>query len=106
MRDSAGLSVTAYVIWWASLAIVVLVLVPLAIALLHRTLRAARNIQTYVAEMLAAGLGIAGNTKAITNLGATTQTAGLLLQSAGKTKAHSAAIAGILTERAQRDAGR
>ena len=106
MQDPTALSVTAYVICWASLAVVVLVLVPLAIALLHRTLRAARNIETYVAEMLVAGLGIAGNTKAIDRLGATTETAEKMLESAGKTKAHSAAIAGILAERARQDLAR
>ena len=106
MEDTSGLSVTAYVIWWTTLAVVVFVFVPLTVALLHRTLRAARNTQTYIAEMLAAGLGIAGNTKAIASLGVTTQTAGVMLTSAGKTKAHSAAIAGILAERAQPNATR
>ena len=100
----ARLSGASYAIWWATLAIVVLVFVPLTIALLHRTLRAARSTQTYIAEMLVAGLSVADNTKAIASLDATTQTAKMMLVSASKIKAHSEAIAGILAERAQRDA--
>ena len=52
-------------IWAITLAVVTVVIVPLAVYLLHRTLRAARSIERYTRESLAAGVGIATNTAAI-----------------------------------------
>jgi hypothetical protein len=103
MTDAVGLSTAAYAIWWTTLAIVVLVIVPLAVYLLDRTLRAARSIRTYVAEMLAAGLGIAGNTGAIPALDDTTATAARMIGSTKQLKAHTSSLVTILGERAQRE---
>ena len=89
-----------YVIWWTVLLIVVIVIVPLAIVLLHRTLRAARSIRRYLAEMLAAGVGIAGNTASITALNETIGVAGTMLKVAGNLEAHSGTIATVLSQRA------
>lgn len=89
-----------YAIWWTVLLIVVIVIVPLAIALLHRTLRAALSIRRYLAEMLAAGVGIAGNTASIAALNDTIGVAGSMLTVAGNLKQHSGTIATVLSQRA------
>jgi AcrR family transcriptional regulator len=57
-----------YVIWIVVLAVAVLIILPLTIYLLQRTLNAARNIERYLAEMRDAGVGIANNTDHITAL--------------------------------------
>ena len=68
-----------HVIWAATLLLVVVVIVPLAVLRLHRALRAAISIRRYLDEMLAAGVGVAGNIKQ-----------------------HSATIASVLATRAGR----
>lgn len=55
-------------IWAVTLAIVMLVIVPLALYLLWRALKAARSIERYTREALQAGVGIANNTAAIAAL--------------------------------------
>ena len=91
-------------IWGITLLLIALVIVPLAIALLQRTLTAARSIETYLAEMRAAGGGIAGNTAAIPALEQTIETAGDMAGVAGSLQQRSAALAGLLAERAERSA--
>ena len=54
-----------YTIWWAGLIVTLVVFVPLAVYLLHRTWRSARSIQRYAAETLQAADGIARNTSNI-----------------------------------------
>ena len=103
MNNAAPLSTAAYAIWWATLALVVFVIVPLVVYLLHRTLRAARSIRTYVAEMLTAGIGIADNTGAIAALNDTTATAVPMIGAAEQLKAHSSTLVAILARRAQRE---
>ena len=87
-------------IWAATLVLVIVVIVPLAVALLHRTWRAAVSIRRYLDEMLAAGVGIAGNTAAITALDDTIKVASSMVAVAGKIKSHSGTIASVLSERA------
>ena len=87
-------------IWAATLAVVIVVIVPLAIALLHRTWRAAWSIRRYLREMLQAGVGIAGNTAPITALNDTIQVAGSLVETAGSIKQHTGTIAQVLATRA------
>jgi hypothetical protein len=89
-----------YAIWWATLAVVVLVIVPLAVILLHRTLRAALAIRRYLAEMLEAGVGIANNTSSISALNDTIKVAGGLVATATSIKAHSGTIVQVLGQRA------
>ena len=72
-----------YTIWRITLAVTLIVFVPLSVYLLHRTWRAARSIQRYAADTLVAARGIAGNTQHIPALDATIATAGDLLQAAG-----------------------
>ncbi|HWQ12201.1 MAG TPA: hypothetical protein VNL77_05340 [Roseiflexaceae bacterium] len=92
-----------YVIWIVVLAVVVLVILPLTVALLQRTLNAARNIERYLAEMRDAGAGIAGNTQHIAALDDTIAVAGQLLETAGSIDAHAAMIETTLAARAVGD---
>ena len=55
-------------LWGITLGIITFVIVPLALCLLHRALRAARFIERYTREALEAGAGIATNTAAIVAL--------------------------------------
>ena len=100
MDSTATLPTAVYAIWWTTLAIVVVVIVPLAVILLHRTLRAALSIRRYLDEMLTAGVGIAGNTQPIKALDDTIAVAGGMLQTAGSLKQHSGTIAQVLSARA------
>jgi len=103
--EADGVPTAALVIWGATLLIVALVIVPLAVALLQRTLKAARRIEGYLAEMRAAGAGIARHTGAIPALDQTIEAAGAMAPVAASLEQRSAAIAGILAERAGRSAG-
>jgi hypothetical protein len=89
-----------YTIWAITLAIVTLVIVPLAIFLLHRTYRAARNIERYFAEMAEAGVGVAENTSHIQALEQTIAVATKILTVAGNINAHSRTVQTTLAGRA------
>lgn len=90
-----------YVIWAITLALAVLVILPVAVYLLHRTLTAARGIERYLAEMRDAGIGIAGNTRHITALDDTISVATQMLDTAGSINDHAATIEMTLAARAQ-----
>ena len=79
-------------IWAITLAVVTVVIVPLAVYLLHRTLRAARSIERYTRESLAAGVGIASNTGAIGALDDTIRAASALLEAAEALKRQTAEV--------------
>jgi hypothetical protein len=89
-----------YTIWWTVLVVVFFVIVPLAVGLLHRTLRAALDIRRYLAEMLDAGVGIAENTNSIPALQDTIAVGSGMVETAGKLKEHSGTIAEVLSQRA------
>lgn len=89
-----------YTVWSITLLVVALVIVPLAILLLHRTLRAALSIQRYLQEMLQAGVGIAENTSSIKELNNTINVAGSMVSNSGSIKQHTGTIATVLSERA------
>ena len=84
---------TAYWIWGITLGLITFVIVPLALYLLHRALRAARSIERYTREALEAGAGIAANTAAIAALEETIATAASLLEAAELLKRRTAEIA-------------
>ena len=92
-----------FVIWIVTLAIAVLVVLPLTVYLLHRTLTASRNIRRYLAEMRDAGVGIAGNTSHVKALDDTIAVATQILGTAGALKEHGATIETTLTARAGGD---
>ena len=97
---STSLPGAVYAIWGVVLLVVIVVIVPLAIALLHRTLRAALSIRRYLREMLEAGVGIAGNTGSISALNDTIGVAGAMVTTADSIKQHTGTIATVLSERA------
>lgn len=100
MDLSLTLPTPVYVIWWIVLLVVLLVIVPLAVSLLHRTLGAALQIRRYMAEMLAAGVGIAENTASAPALKETLSVAGHMIGVAENLEQHSATIAQVLAQRA------
>lgn len=90
-----------YAIWWTGLIITLVVFVPLAVYLLHRTWRSARSIQRYAAETLQAAGGIARNTAKITALDSTIGVAGDMLVAAGAVERKLDTVATVLEERCQ-----
>ncbi len=94
--------VAVYVIWWATLIVAVVVVLPLAVYLLHRTLNAARQIERYAARALEAGAGIARNTENIGALEGTISTATEILETARSIEGHTGSIEEVLTARAGR----
>ena len=88
-----------YVIWWILLVVTIVVVVPIAVYLLHRLLRAALSIERYTAEGLTAGLGIARNTAAVSALDDTVKLGAELGSVAGSIRRHSAAIEKTLADR-------
>lgn len=90
-----------YTIWWAGLIITLVVFVPLAVYLLHRTWQSARSIQRYAAETLQAAAGIASNTVKIAALDSTIAVAGDLLVAAGAAERKLDTVATVLEERSQ-----
>lgn len=94
-----GIRSGVYGLWWVTLALTALVLLPLLLQLLRRSLRAARAIERASGDALAAAVGIAKNTAA---LGALDQTVTLTAQVQHTTeqlKAHSSSMAATFTER-------
>jgi hypothetical protein len=93
----SGLALT---IWIVTLLIVALIVVPVAISLLSRALRAAKAIENYLADMLGAGLKIAGHTGAIPALDDTIASAVAMKPVALSIKEKTGAVAEILASRA------
>ena len=100
MTDAA-MPNAVYVIWWIGLIVTLVIFVPLAVYLLHRTWRAARSIQWYAAEALTAAAGIAGNTQHIPALDTTISVAGQMLGTAGAIVDKLDTAATVLAERAE-----
>jgi len=88
-------------IWTAGLALTLIVFVPLAVVLLHRLWRAARSIQVYARDALAAAGGIAGHTASIPALDQTIQTAAVMLTTAGAIEQKLNGATGLLARRAE-----
>jgi len=87
-------------IWIALLALIAVVIVPLAVGLLRRALKAARNIEGYLADMLTAGVGVAGNTAAVPALDQTIEWAVAMKPVADGIEAKTGAVAALLVKRA------
>ena len=100
MNDSAVPN-AVYVIWWVGLVVTLVIFVPLAIYVLHRTWRATRSIQWYAAEALTAAAGVAGNTQHIPALDTTIGVAGQMLGVAGGIVTKLDTAATVLAERAE-----
>jgi hypothetical protein len=91
---------TVETIWAAGLALTLVVFVPLSVVLLHRLWRAARSIQLYARDALAAAGGIAGNTAQIGALDQTIQTAGGILSTASAIEQKLSGATALLARRA------
>jgi hypothetical protein len=89
-------------IWAAGLAVTLVVFVPLSVVLLHRLWRAARSIQLYARDGLAAAGGIAGNTAHIGALDQPIQTATAILSTAGAIEQKLNGATALLARRAER----
>lgn len=88
-----------YTIWWAGLIVTLVVFVPLAVYLLHRTWQAARSIQRYAAETLQAAGGIARNTRNIAALDVTITVGTDMLVAAGAVERKLETVATVLEQR-------
>ena len=84
------------VIWWGMLIATVAAVVPVAVTLLSRALKAAQNIERYTEEALAGGVQIAGNTANVAALKETISVAPGLLAAASSLEQHTATIASAL----------
>lgn len=91
--------VAVYAIWWATLVVAVVVVLPLVVHLLHRALRAARQIERYAARALQAGVGIAGNTENVSALEGTISTATDILETTRSVEERTGAIEGVFEAR-------
>lgn len=91
----------ALVIWIVTLVVVAVVIVPVALALLRRTLTAARAIEAYLADMRAAALGIAAHTGAVPALDDTVSTAAAMKPFVNGIETKTGAVASLLSARAE-----
>ena len=94
------ITTAGFAIWIGLLLVVTLVIVPLAVDLLRRALTAARNIEQYLADMLTAGVGVAGNTAAVPALDQTIALALAMKPVAEGIEAKTGAVADLLAGRA------
>lgn len=95
----------ALVIWIATLVVVVLVVVPLAVSLLKRTLAAAWTIEAYLGDMRAAGAAIAEHTAHVAALEETGSTAAGMVPVAHEIETKTGTVAALLGARAGKEAG-
>ena len=83
-------------IWSGMLIATVVGVVPAVVSLLRRALAAARHIERYTTEILAGGVGIAGNTANVAALKDTIAVAPGLLAGAQSIERHAATIESAL----------
>lgn len=103
---SSGTLIAAQVLWDVLLAVVIFVVVPLVLYRAMRLVRASRSIEIHFKTTLAAAVGVIDHTNPTTP--ALNQTIGVateILGTAGQIDAHTAAIEGLLAQRAQQAAG-
>lgn len=94
------MTTTAFAIWIIALLIVALAIVPVALHYLRRALKAAWAIERNLADMLDAGVKIAGHTDAVPALDATIKMAVAMKPVAESIDAKTKAVAELLTGRA------
>jgi hypothetical protein len=98
---SDGGLVASQVLWDIALFIVIVAIVPLVLVLAARLVHAAKAIAIEFKVTLAAAGGVARNTQPTeAALDQTIATAGAILATAGRINEHSAAVDGLLTQRA------
>jgi hypothetical protein len=87
-------------IWIATLLIVALVVVPVAVTYLRRALAAARAIERNLADMIEAGVKIAGHTGAVPELDQTIEAAVAMKPVVQNIETKTGAVASLLAARA------
>ena len=87
---------TIKIVWWIGLVVALIVTV-IDVHLLLRVISAAKKINALADRTLTAAGGIAGNTAALKNLGATNQVADALIANAGPIVTVAGAIDAKLT---------
>lgn len=92
-------STAVLALWWVAVALTALVIVPVALHLLHRTLRKALSIRRFTAESLAAAEGILENVQAVSALEETVAAATPLVPAGERLEEKAARLADTLTER-------
>ena len=92
---------TAVIVLWIILLVVTVLILPFIVTLLHKVYKNSKNIDIYFAEMLEAGIGIAGNTENIKALDDTITVASGILEVAGNINEHAEALGGALASRAE-----
>jgi hypothetical protein len=90
----------ALTIWIIALVVVAIVIVPVALNLLNRTLAASKAIERYLADMEASGKKIAQHTGAISALDETLATAVTMVGVANDIEAKTEAAKDVLSARA------
>lgn len=93
-------SAAVLILWWITLALTVVVIVPVAVYHLHRAWRAARMIQRYAAESLEASAGIAAHTSKVTALDDTIVAASPIVEKSEHLSAATGELEQILRQRA------
>lgn len=93
-------STAVLTLWWIALGLTVVVIVPLAIYLLHRTWRAAKMIERYTAETLEAATGVADHTRMIPALDETVDALEPIVQKASVLAKGASRLATVLRRRA------
>lgn len=96
------MTTTAFAIWISALLLVALVIVPVALHYLRRALKAAWAIERNLADMLDAGVKIAGHTDAVPALDTTIKTAVAMKPVAESIDAKTKAVTELLAGRAGR----
>ena len=89
-----------YTLWWATIALALLVFVPLAVYSLWSLVRATRSIQRYARESLTAAQAIGANTAVLPALDSTISVATEVVAAAEQVASKLDTIAGVLETRA------
>lgn len=92
-------STIVLVLWWIAVGLTLLVIVPLALHLLHRTLRKALSIRRFTAEALEAATAILDNVQAVSELERTVEAAAPLVPAGDRLSDKAARLADVLTAR-------
>ncbi len=98
------MTTTAFAIWIIALLLVLLVIVPVALHYLRRGLKAAWAIERNLADMLDAGVKIAGHTGAVPALDTTINTAVAMKPVAESIEGKTRAVAELLAGRTSKGA--
>lgn len=92
-------SVVVLTLWWVAVGLTALVIVPVALHLLHKTLRKARSIRRLTADALTAAEGILGNVQSVSALEDTVRAATPLVPAGERLEEKATRLADVLATR-------